>query len=271
MPASTSTPRSIVLITGASSGIGEALAACFAQGGYDLVLVARSADKLQALSRQLMADYGVRAWVEPADLAVPGAAQKLAASLKRKRRQIDVLVNNAGVLEQAPFVKMAAARHQQLIDLNISGLTAMLAQFVPPMVERGKGKVLNVASIAAFQPIPLLATYAATKAYVLSLSESLSEELKGSGVTVTALCPGVTATAMLGKAAEANAQMSKLPAFMIGRVEDVAAEGYAACIRGDAIKVPGVLNLASVLAARAAPKWLVRRIGGAVGRRAGGA
>ena len=239
MPCSTSTSRSIALITGASLGIGEALAACFAQGGYDLVLVARSADKLHALSKQLVADYGVRAWAEPADLAVPGVAQNLAASLKRKRRRIDVLVNNAGVLEQAPFVKMAAARHRQLIDLNISGLTAMLAQFLPPMVARGHGRVLNVASIAAFQPIPLLATYAATKAYVLSLSESLSEELKGSGVSVTALCPGVAATAMLGKATEANAQLSKLPAFMIGRVEDMAADGYAACMRGDAIKVAG--------------------------------
>ena len=271
MPSPTSSLRPIALITGASSGIGEALAACFAGGGYDLVLVARSADKLKALATQLVVDYGIRAWVEPADLAVPGAAQKLAATLKRKRRQIDVLVNTAGVLEQAPFVAIAPARHQQLIDLNISGLTAMLAQFVPPMVARGRGRVLNVASIAAFQPIPLLATYAATKAYVLSLSESLSEELKGSGVSVTALCPGVTATAMLGKATDANAQLSKLPAFMIGSVEEVAAEGYAACIKGDAIKVPGVLNLASVLAARAAPKWLVRRIGGALGRRAGGA
>ena len=271
MPASTNVSRSIALITGASSGIGEALAACFAKGGYDLVLVARSADKLKALAVQLVADYGVRAWVEPADLAVPGAAQKLAASMARKRRQIDVLVNNAGVLEQAPFVKIAAARHQQLIDLNISGVTAMLAQFVPPMVVRGHGRVLNVASIAAFQPIPLLATYAATKAYVLSLSESLSEELMGSGVSVTALCPGVTATPMLGKASDANAQLSKLPAFMIGKVEEVAADGYAACMRGDAIKVPGVLNLASVLATRAAPKWLVRRIGGAIGRRAGAA
>ena len=116
-----------------------------------------------------------------------------------------------------------------------------------------------------------MATYAATKAYVLSLSESLSEKLKGSGVSVTALCPGVAATALLGKATEANAQLSKLPAFMIGRVEEVAADGYAACMRGDAIKVPGVLNLASALATRAAPKWLVRRMGDALGRRAGGA
>lgn len=156
--------RPVALITGASSGIGEALAACFAAGGHDLVLVARSAGKLQALAKSLAAAHGIRAWAEPADLARPDAAAALAAAMKRKRRRIDVLVNNAGVLEQAPFTRMDALRHQQLIDLNISGLTAMLAHFVPPMVERGHGRVLNVASIAAFQPVPMLATYAATKA-----------------------------------------------------------------------------------------------------------
>lgn len=105
---------------------------------------------------------------------------------------------------------------------------------------------------------------------MLSLSESLCEELKGSGVTITALCPGITATAMLDKAAGANDQLAKLPHFLVGRVEDVAADGYAACVKGDAIKVPGVLNLAGVLAARATPKWLVRRIGGALGRKSAG-
>src|SRR6185369_3590366 len=110
---------------------------------------------------------------EPADLAVDGAAAKLAATLKRKRRAIDVLVNNAGVLAHGPFTKATEAQRRQVIDLNITGLTALLAAFVPPMVERRKGKVLNVASIAAFQPVPGLATYAASKAYVLSLSESL--------------------------------------------------------------------------------------------------
>ena len=262
--------RPIALITGASSGIGAALAACFAQGGHDLVLVARSIDKLEALATSLAGDYGVRVWAEPADLALRDAAQKLAAACRQKRRRIDVLVNNAGVLEQAAFVKMKPERHQQLIDLNVGGLTAMLAHFVAPMVERGQGRVMNVASIAAFQPIPMLATYAATKAYVLSLSESLSEELQGSGVTVTALCPGITATDMLAKAADANAQLSKLPGFLVGRVEEVAAEGYAACMKGEAIRVPGVLNRAGVVAARAAPKWLVRRIGGALGRKSAG-
>ena len=171
------------LITGASSGIGEALARCFAARGHRLVLVARSADKLKALAHALHAQHAVAVDVLPADLAQAGAAAVLAARLKRKRRPVDVLVNNAGLLEQGAFAAMPAARHQALIDLNVSGLTAMLAAFLPPMIARGSGRVMNVASIAAFQSVPGLATYAATKAYVLSLTESLSEELRGSGVT----------------------------------------------------------------------------------------
>ncbi|MCJ0762385.1 SDR family NAD(P)-dependent oxidoreductase [Variovorax terrae] len=270
MPASapTSTPRPVALVTGASSGIGEALAHCFAQAGHDLVLVARSADKLQALAQALAARHGVRAWVEPADLSQPGAAAALAATLKRRRRAVDVLVNNAGVLEQGAFARMAPAAQQQIIDLNISGLTAMLAQFVPPMAARGAGRVLNVASIAAFQPVPTLATYAASKAYVLSLTESLAEELQGSGVSVTALCPGITATGMLSSAREANAQLGRIPGFLIGDVDDVARQGFEACMKGEVICVPGVINRAAMLASRSTPKWLVRRISGALGRQA---
>ena len=255
------------LVTGASSGIGEALAARFAEGGFNLVLVARSADKLEALAASLASAHGVKAWAVPADLAQPGAAHKLAAACKRARRRIDVLVNNAGVLENGAFVDTTAARHQQLIDLNVGALTAMLAAFLPAMVERGEGRVLNVASIAAFQPVPSLATYAATKAYVLSLTESLSEELKGSGVTVTALCPGITETPMVQSARQANAELGKLPDFVVGSAEDVAREGYDACLRGEVIRVPGVLNQAATLAARATPKWLLRRLSGAMVRR----
>jgi short-subunit dehydrogenase len=149
----------------------------------------------------------------------------------------------------------------------VSGLTAMLAMFLPGMCERGWGRVLNVASIAAFQPVPSLATYAATKAYVLSLTESLSEELKDSGVRITALCPGITATQMVSRAAEANDKLSKLPAFMVGDAAEVAAEGYRACLRGEVIKVPGVVNLATTLASRATPKWLLRSLSGMVVRR----
>jgi len=162
---------------------------------------------------------------------------------------------------------MPAGRHQQLIDLNVTGLTAMLAHFLPQMVARGQGRVLNVASISAFQPVPSLATYAATKAYVLSLTESLSEELKGTGVSITALCPGITATSMLDSAQQASKELTKLPGFVVGSAEAVADEGFEACVRGEVIRVPGALNLAAILAARATPKWLLRRVSGAMVRR----
>jgi len=258
--------RPVALVTGASSGIGEALAGLFAAAGHDLVLVARSADKLKALAATLAARHGVRVRVEPADLSKPGAAETLAARLKRARVPVGVLVNNAGVLAQGRFAAMAAPSHQQIIDLNISGLTAMLSAFVPAMVARGNGRVLNVASIASFQPVPSLATYAASKAYVLSLTESLSEELRGSGVSITALCPGITATGMLDQALGANPQVSRIPGFLIGDVSDVARQGFDACMKRDVICVPGVVNQAAMLASRSTPKWLLRRISGLLGR-----
>lgn len=227
------------LITGASSGIGEALG---------------------------------RRWpialLRPSLIWCWSRAAQLMAALKRKRCHVDVLVNCAGVLEQGAFTAIPQGSHQQIIDFNISGLTAMLSVFVLPMVERGGGRVLNVASIGAFQPVPLLASYAASKAYVLSLSESLSEELKGTGVTVTALCPGITATHMLDKAATANARVSRIPDFLVGDVGDVAASAFDACMQGDAICVPGVINQAAMIASRGTPKWLIRRIGGLLGRKA---
>jgi len=227
------------LITGASSGIGEALARRFARAGFNLVLVARSADKLEELANSLAKAFGVKTWVAPADLAQPGAAQKLAAAMKRARRPIDVLVNNAGVLEYGAFVGTRSTRHRELIDLNVTALSELLAHFVPPMVARGQGRVLNVASIAAFQPVPMLATYAATKAFVLSLTESLpfSSELGG------------------------------LPAFVVGNAESVADEGYEACMKAEVIRVPGALNLAAAIAGRSTPRWLLRRLSGAMIRR----
>jgi short-subunit dehydrogenase len=254
------------LVTGASSGIGEALASCFAAAGMALVLVARRADKLEALARQLRAEHDVKVTVLGADLSQPNAPAALAQQLKRRRIAVDILVNNAGVLVQGSFVDMPSAEHRSMIDLNIAGLTAMLTEFVPPMKKRGYGRILNVASIAAFQPVPSLATYAATKAYVLSLSESLSEELRDTGVTVTALCPGITATPMLNQAADANDRLTRLPGVLVSDVQAVAAEGFAACMRGDAVLVPGVLNRAAMVAGRAIPKWLLRRIAGVVTR-----
>ena len=256
--------KQTVLITGASSGIGEELAACFARDGFNLVLVARSADKLKTLATRLASAHGVKAWVAPTDLSIGGNAALLAAKMKKDKHAIDVLVNCAGVLEHGQFIKMQPGRHQQLIDLNVSALTEMLAHFLPAMVARGHGRVLNVASIAAFQPIPSLATYAATKAFVLSLTESLAEELKDTGVTVTALCPGITATNMVSTATESSDL--KLPDILVGDAAKVAAEGYQACMKGEVIKVPGAINLAAILAGRATPKWLLRRVSGALGR-----
>ena len=254
-----SSKRPVALITGASSGIGEALAHCFAAAGHDVILLARSAATLQALAATLQAKHRIQALAMPADLSVAGAVEKIAADLQQQSCVPDVLVNCAGVLEQTHFVHMPAAAHQAMIDLNISALTAMLAHLLPGMVQRGSGRVLNVASIAAFQPIPLLATYAASKAYVLSLSEALSEELRGTGVTATALCPGITATKMLQSATQSNQSLTDLPAFMVGDVADVARQGFEACMQGQVICVPGAVNRAANWASRSTPRALLRR------------
>lgn len=255
------------LITGASSGIGEALAGCFAGAGFQLVLVARRTELLDALAARLRSAHGSKVWVLAADLALPGAAAGLAALLRRKRVAVDVLVNSAGVLSQGEFNTMDPQAQAAMINLNVAGLTAMVAQFVPPMHKRGHGRVLNVASIAAFQPLPTLAVYAASKAYVLSLTESLAEEYKGTGVTLTALCPGITATPMLAQAADANSALAALPALLVGDVADVAAQGFAACLRGEVIAVPGLINRAATAGGRLLPKWALRRLAGAVLRR----
>ncbi len=260
-------PISVCLISGASSGIGEAIAHRFAKAGQNLLLVARSEAKLQSLAQELSQQYGVQCFVETADLSKQGAAHSLAAKIAARGLQVEVLINNAGVLEQGAFVNISSKRHQDIIDLNVSGLTAMLSEFLPQMQARGNGKIINVASIAAFQPVVGLASYAASKAYVLSLTEALAEECKGTGVTVTALCPGITATNMMAGAVDSNASLVKIPDFMVGSVLDVAEDAYQACMHGKVIEVPGLVNFAGTVMARATPKWLVRRIAGALGRK----
>jgi short-subunit dehydrogenase len=257
-----------VLVTGASSGIGAALAERFAREGHALVLVARRAAHLAELAEALAQRHGVSALALPTDLACPGAVPALAETLRRRRVRIDVLVNNAGVLHQGAFTRMKPEQQRAMLDLNVTAFTELLVHLVPPMRRRGHGRVLNVASIAAFQPVPSLATYAATKAYVLSLSESLGQELAGSGVTVTALCPGITDTGMLEGARRTDARLARLPDLMVSDAQAVAEAGYQACMRGEPLRVPGVFNEALTLASRVTPRWLLRRAGSRLARRA---
>jgi|TARA_R110002073_G_scaffold91169_8_gene214738 hypothetical protein len=258
--------KEATLITGASGGIGEALAGEFAKGGSNLILVARSKDKLEAIAKRLSKEHGIAAIALPADLSKPNAGRKLYEAVISKGVHVETLVNNAGVLEMGAFADISTKRHLELTHLNVTTLTELTSLFVPGMVERKDGRILNVASIAAFQPIPSLATYAATKAYVLSLTESLSEELKPHGITATALCPGMTATDMVASAKQSNETAAKIPDFMVSDVAGVAAEGYTACMKGEVIRVPGMVNLAAAVAGRASPRWLVRAVSGALGR-----
>ncbi len=246
----------VALVTGASTGIGEALARRFAAEGYDLVLVARSADKLAALSKELTEEHGIQVWVEAVDLSRSNVAEQLAERLREQNISVDVLINNAGVAEFGAFAGMQCERHQEMISLNITGLTEMLAKFLPPMLARGHGRIINVSSTSAFGPVPSAATYAATKAYILSLTESLAVELEGTGVSITALCPGFTATNMLDTVR--SGLVSDLPAFMISTAEDVAARGYESCMKGKVIEVPGWSNLLGIVFMRAMPKWFGR-------------
>ncbi len=258
--------KEATLITGASAGIGEALAEEFAQGGSNLILVARSKGKLEAIAKRLSDEYGIAALPLPTDLFKPNAGKKLFDTISAKGIHVETLVNNAGVLEMGAFSDMDTSRHLELVHLNVTTLTELTSLFIPAMIERQEGRILNVASIAAFQPIPSLATYAATKAYVLSLTESLSEELKPHGIIATALCPGMTATDMVAGAKESNETAAKIPDFMISDVKGVANEGYTACMKGEVIRVPGMVNLAAAVAGRASPRWLVRAVSGALGR-----
>jgi uncharacterized protein len=253
-------PGEWVLVTGASAGIGRELAKAFAARGYDLLLAARNEEALAALGSELAAAHGVRAKVIPADLSLPGTAEAIAGALQGAGIEVGVLVNNAGVVFEGDFAGIALDDHLRLLQINVVALTSLTRLFLPPMVERGSGHILNVASIASFMPIPKLGAYAAAKAYVLSLTEALSEELRDTSVTVTALCPGLTDTAMVR-----GSQLGKgIPSNLVMSPKDVAELGCAACLKGDTICVPGRANRLLTGGAQLLPRKLVRALGGRV-------
>src|SRR5438128_1555599 len=199
------------LITGASSGIGLELAKLFARDEHDVVLVARRADKLKQLAAQLGSAHNIRATVIPADLADPAAPEEIFRALRAADVELDVLVNNAGFGVTGPFLATDAAAELRMIQVNVTALTHLTKLFLPGMLGRGAGRVLNVASTAGFQPGPLMAVYYATKAYVISFSDALAEELRGTGVTVTCLCPGPTKTGFQEAAHMDGVRIFKLP------------------------------------------------------------
>jgi short-subunit dehydrogenase len=200
--------------------------------------------------------------VSARDLSRPKAAEELFAFTRKKRLAIDVLVNNAGVLYRGPFAEVELGRQLELLQLNVVVPTALTRLFVAPMLARGHGRILNVASIAGFQPLPELGAYAASKAYLLHFTEALSEELAGTGVTATALCPGFTETSMLEPALEAR----RLPGFVVSSAADVARDGYRACMSGTPVHVSGFVNQLATEFVRYQPRWFVRALGGFMAR-----
>jgi len=255
------------LVTGASSGIGWHLAREFAAHGFDLVVVARSGEKLEALARNVADHYGVRTLVRPADLLAPGAANELFDDLSRRGIPIEVLVNDAGVMQFGRFHEMPLERLLDLVSLNAGALTAMTRLFVEPMVRGGGGRILNVASLAAFQPIPSMALYGATKAFIVSLSEALVTELQDTGVTVTALCPGYTTTRMLDDIPGSWDLAARMPSGLILDPAEVARVGYRACMDGTAVVVPGMSNQILARLVGVQPRWLLRALGNFLFRR----
>jgi short-subunit dehydrogenase len=251
--------RDTVLITGASSGIGRELARLFAGDGSDLVLVARSEDRLRELAAGLTAEFGVEAQVLAADLTRPGSAAEIAETLSRQGIAVDVLVNNAGFGGHGQVATIGAAGQAEMIEVNVTALTRLTALFLPGMLERRHGAVLNVASTAAFQPGPNQAVYCATKAYVLSFTEALAEEVRGSGVRVTCLAPGATETEFAGRAGMAGTRAFKLGVMGAG---PVARAGHEGLRQGKTLVVPGLRNRAMAFAVRLSPRALVTRIAG---------
>jgi uncharacterized protein len=250
----TTYPNKTALITGASSGIGKALAENFAKDGYHLVLAARGVAKMQTLADDLQKRYGITVTVIGADLETNDGAVKLHADIKAKGITISALANNAGYGTFGEFKDSALAPELAMMQLNMNTVVVLTKLFMPDLLAT-QGKVLNTASTAAFQPGPYMAVYYATKAFVLSFSEAIAAELEGTGVTVTALCPGPTASGFQDKAdmgASALVKGKKLPT-----ADEVAAAGYKAMQRGQRVYIPGAMNWLMAQSLRITPRNMV--------------
>jgi len=248
----------IALVTGASSGIGWELAKVLAQDGHDLVLVARRRDRLEELARELSAAHGVSTRAIPKDLADPAACGQIVAELDSEEIAVDVLVNNAGIGLYGPFWRADPQRQIEILRVNAVALTELTARILPGMVARRRGRIVNVASTAAFQPGPFMAVYYASKAYVLSFSEAIAAELDGTGVTVTAFCPGPVITEFQDVAGLEKKLLFASPLVM--RAERVARIGWKAARKGKRVVIPGWGNRLLAGVARLAPRRMVSAV-----------
>jgi short-subunit dehydrogenase len=251
----------IALITGASVGIGEQFARQLSERGHDVLLVARDAARLEALAKEIEGRNGARAEVLAADLTDP---QQLGA-VEARARQVDLLVNNAGFGTFGPFHTLDIETEIRQINLNVIALVRLTHAAAGAMVERGRGGILNVSSLAGCQPGPSNATYGATKAFVTSFTEAVHEELRGTGVSVTVLCPGFTHTEFQ---ARANAPAGSIPGFMWQEAPEVARAGLDGVAKNRAVVIPGTVNKVMGNLSAITPHAITRRLGGAVLKRA---
>ncbi|WP_332849219.1 SDR family NAD(P)-dependent oxidoreductase [Bacillus sp. FJAT-45037] len=249
--------KTTALITGASDGIGLELAKEFATHGHDLVIVARSEDKLTKLSTSIQNDYDVKVTIIKKDLSKLGSVKELHEEISELNIQVDFLVNNAGFGLYGEFTKTNLDEELSMIDLNIRTLTELTKRFSPDMISRGYGGILNVASIAAFMPGPLMAVYYATKAYVLSFSEALDEEFKGTGVYVSCLCPGPTNTGFVKRAQLESSKLFNQGAMDVSEVSSLAFNSF---MKKKTIIIPGLQNKALSSLVRLLPRKTVRKI-----------
>jgi short-subunit dehydrogenase len=255
---STDTSDRTALVTGASSGIGRELADVIAADGLDLVVTARREERLQSLAEELEADHGVKVSVLPQDLAVPDAAVDLHEAVTDADIEVDVLVNNAGVPVYGSFIDTDWEAERDMLQVNVIALTHLTKLFLPAMVERGDGAVLNTASLASFYPIPTKPVYAATKSHVLSFSRALAHDLEDEGITVTALCPGPVETEY---ATRGNVDESNTMAGVTNDPRSVAEAGWAGLKNGERIVLPSAFTTYGAQLKRFLPRKMVTKLG----------
>jgi short-subunit dehydrogenase len=245
------------LITGASGGIGYELALLFARDGFDCIVVARSHDKLNALASRMESEFRVKTLVLSKDLSKPAAVDEIHEEVSAASMQVDVLVNNAGFPVYGLFSETDLQIELEMLQVNVIALTALTKLFLKGMVERRYGRILNLASTAAFEPGPLMAVYYASKAYVLSFSEALANELRGTGITVTTLAPGPTRT---GFQKRGQLEDSRLVQGEIADAQSVALAGYRGLMAGKTLVIPGFTNKLIPLIVRVSPRGMITRV-----------